>query len=92
MKLRIIDYSWGINRRTGERNESEAANVVFENLEVGPLPPIGRQVFRIEKVLEDGVILFLSPRSGSVEIRKDKPYLYRPLSMDGGHFYKISIE
>ena len=94
MKLRIIDTSWGIDRKTGERGESESANVVFEDLKVGDLPPVGpaRHIFKIEEIKEDGIVLFLSKRSGSVEIGLGKPYDYRPFSMDGGHYYKISLE
>lgn len=94
MKLRIIDYSWGIDRRTGTKNESEVANVVFEDLKVGPLPPLGpaRHVFRIEEIKEESVVVFLSERRGSAEVAKGKPFEYRPLSLDGGHFYRLELE
>ncbi len=94
MKLHIVDFSWGVNRRTGERSESEAANVVFEDLKVGALPPVGptRHVFRIEEIREDSLVLFLSEKSGTVEIKLGEPYEYRPMSFDGGHFYRIELE
>ncbi|MBO4541468.1 MAG: hypothetical protein J5736_05790 [Bacilli bacterium] len=94
MELHIIDTSWGVDRRNGRYGESEAANVVFQKLKVGPLPPIGpaRHVFKIEEIKENSIVLFLSERAGSVEISMGKPYDYRPLSMDGGHYYKIILE
>ena len=55
-----------------------------------PVP--GPDVLKIEEIKEDGIVLFLSERAGSVEIGLGKPYDYRPFSMDGGHYYKISLE
>ena len=94
MKLHIVDYAWGIDRRNGTRGESEVANVVFEPLKVGALPPVGpaRHVFRIEEIREDSVVLFLSEKAGTVEIKVGAPYEYRPLRFDGGHFYRIELE
>ena len=93
MKLRIIDTSWGINRKTGAFSESEVSNDLFE-AKVGELPPVGPSghKFRIEEVKEDSVVVYLSMKQGTVEVKKGEPYEYRPFSMDGGHRYKLEVE
>lgn len=94
MKLHIVDYSWGMDRRTGQRSESEAANVVFEDLKVGALPPIGpsRRIFRIEAIGKGSITVFLSEKAGTVELQVGKPYTYRPMSLDGGHIFRLELE
>ena len=94
MKLRIIDYGWGIDRKTGARMESVVADVAIEDLKVGPLPPIGssRVVFNVEEIREDAITLFLNQKAGSREIKIGQVEEYRPLSMDGGHFYRFELE
>ena len=94
MELHIIDTAWGIDRKTGMRGEAIAAEETFGDLKVGPLPPIGpsKQVFVIEEIKEDSIRLFLSPKRGAVEIVKGQPYDYRPMSMDGGHYFRIELK
>ena len=93
MKLRIIDYSWGIDRRDGTRHEAKVAEEVFD-LNLGPLPPIGpeKKVFKIKDILEDKAVVFLSERSGEATLELGKPYTYRPTSFDGGHYYDLVLE
>lgn len=93
MKLRIIDYGWGIDRRSGERSESVCAEVNF-HVKEGALPPVGpeKKVFKITKVGEDSVSVWLSDKQGEATISIGKPYEYRPLSIDGGHYYRFELE
>ena len=91
MKLRIIDTFWGVGPKG--HAENEVANVVFD-VKVGELPPVGpsRQVFKIEEVRENGIVLFLNPKRGNIEIECGKPYVYHPMSMDGGHIFRFELE
>ena len=84
MKLHIIDYGWGIDRRSGERSESVCAEVNF-HVKEGALPPVGpeKKVFKITKLGEGSVSLWLSDKQGEE---------YRPTSFDGGHYYRFELE
>ena len=94
MKLTIVDMGWGIDRRSGKYGENEVETVVFEDLKVGPLPPVGpaKHVFKIEEVEEGKIKIFLSERSGCINLAVGKSYDYRPFSMDGGHYYRLNLE
>ena len=94
MKLRITDYGWGIDRKSGERSESVVAEVTLDVEKVGALPPVGpaRHVFKVLEIKEGAVEIFLSEKSGSVVLELGKPYEYRPMSFDGGHFYRLELE
>ena len=94
MKLRIIDYSWGIDRRDGTHHEAKVAEEVFDLDKVGPLPPIGpaKKVFEVKEIKEGEARIFLSERSGEVTLELGKPYIFRPTSFDGGHYYDLVLE
>ena len=94
MELQIIDISWGIDRKSGQRLENEVANLTFAPVEVGTLPPLGpsRHIFKIEEVAEDEVVVLLSEKAGTVKLKKGEPYLYHPTSFDGGHEFKLILK
>ena len=94
MKLRIIDYSWGIDRASGTRSEREVADVCFNVERPCTLPPVGpaRKVFEVKEVGENSLTIFLSEKSGAIVLEAGKPYEYRPVSFDGGHFYRLELE
>ncbi|MCR4561758.1 MAG: hypothetical protein K5694_00925 [Bacilli bacterium] len=94
MKLRIVDYGYGIDRRSGQASEREVAKEVFMVEKAGPLPPFGpaRHVFEILEVKENSIIIKCSPKREAVEINVRDVYTYRPLLRDGGHYYVLELE
>ncbi|MBQ7250955.1 MAG: hypothetical protein IJS37_06410 [Bacilli bacterium] len=95
MKLHVIDIGWGISRQPGVgRVENEVENRCFEDLTVGPLPPIGplKHVFVIEEVGEDFIVIALSEKAGKKTLKVGEAYEHHPLSMDGGHYYRLELE
>ncbi|MCR5078951.1 MAG: hypothetical protein K6B65_03405 [Bacilli bacterium] len=93
MELRIKDIAWGIDRRNGERKESEVADMTFDLVKEGPLPPVGpsRHVFIVEKIDEDRISIRLSSKKEPVTIKRKERYEYRPTSFDGGHRYILEV-
>ena len=93
MKITITDTSWGIDRRTGERSERVVACETFE-LAVGFLPEIGpaKRAFEVTKLTDGSVTILLNIKGDTVTIHRGKSYLYRPMSMDGGHYYLLEVE
>ena len=94
MKVRISDYGWGINRRTGEKSESliieESFNSVKKDdvLEVGPT----HHKFVVKELKETSIVLTVNLKGDEAEIKVNGKYEYRPLSFDGGHYYVIEVE
>ena len=94
MKLHIVDYSWGVDRRSGQKSESIAAEVTVEDLKIGKLAPVGpaRHVFVVDEIKDGAAVILLSEKAGKIELKVGQPYEYRPLSFDGGHFYRLELE
>ena len=92
MNITITDTSWGINRRTGERTEKVVARETFA-LSVGALPEIGpaKRVFEVTKLTENAVTVLLNVKGDTVTIKRGGSYFYRPMSMDGGHYYLFEV-
>lgn len=94
MTLTIIDMAWGIDRRIGEKMENEVARQEYDINGPGELAPIGpsKQVFRIDEVGESSLTISVMPKGKVITVSLGKPYTYRPLSLDGGHFYILNLE
>lgn len=94
MKLQIVDIGWGIDRKSGTSSENEVCRITFESPTVGPLAPVGpaRKVFSIVEVKDNSLVILLSQKQGKVEIKRGETYTYRPVFMDAGHYYLISVE
>ena len=93
MKITITDTSWGIDRRTGNRSERVVACETFE-LAVGFLPEIGpaKRAFEVTKLTENSVTILLNIKGDTTTIKRGGQYFYRPMSMDGGHYYLLEVE
>ena len=93
MTITITDTSWGINRRTGERSERMVAKETFD-LALGLLPEIGpaKRVFEVTKLTEKSATIVLNVKGDAVTIKQGGSYFYRPMSMDGGHYYLFEVE
>ncbi len=93
MKITISDTAWGVNRMNGERHERIVDTQCFD-LALGVLPPIGPagKRFEVTELTEDSLTLILNPRGKSVTVKRGEVYVYRPFSMDGGHYYTILFE
>ena len=93
MKIRIIDTVWGINRMTGQRSERVVADETFE-LSLGTLPPIGtaNKQFEVTNITDCDIALLVNQQGRTLTIPIGEPYVYRPMSLDGGHYYTITIQ
>lgn len=91
MKLHVTDTAWGISRKDGSAGEKVVGNHVFD-AKVGPLPEISHVKFEIKAVKENSIVLFLSEKTGCIELEKGKSYTHRPMSFDGGHYYTFTLE
>ena len=89
MKLKIIEYFWGVGRKT-RRNASYRMP-----LREGEVKDVDRLQFEIRKV-EDGRVTVSLNRKDKTPIKEftvenGKAYYYRPMSMDGGVEYVVKL-
>lgn len=94
MVLHIIDIGWGISRKDGSLGEKEVARASFALSSVGELPPMGpaNHVFKVKELGEDYAVIECSAKREPARIGKGQTYIYRPLSLDGGHYYSLRLE
>lgn len=92
MNITITDTSWGIDRRTGNRSERVVARETF-TLAVGMLPEVGpaKRAFEVIKLTDSTVTILLNIKGDTVTIKQGESYFYRPMSMDGGHYYLFEV-
>ncbi len=93
MKISITDISWGIDRATGEHREKTDGEFVFEAV-LGDLPAVGGagKVFTITALTENSVTVLLNTSGQKATIICGACYTYRPVSFDGGHYYRLRLE
>ena len=95
-RITIRDYSWGIDRATGERKERLVEERCFDSpFEVGQKLSLKmtNKSFEIVKLMGDKVEIIFSPNRNIVldgyKITRPLP---KALSMDGGHKYEFEYE
>lgn len=93
MKIKIKDYSWGINRRTGDMSETLCESVVYDAID-GLLPPIGipNKQFEVQILSDNKVKITLNAKGDFVILKSGEKHTYKPWSFDGGHYYVIEVE
>ena len=89
MNLKIIDYMWGIDRKTGERSEVKIAEETYEITSLNQGLKISTVTFTVIELTDRSVMLSIYNKKILVEL--DKTTMYRPRSFDAGHFYEMSL-
>lgn len=93
MVIRITDTAWGVSRDGTGYNE----RIVDEKelpATVGALEQIGpcRKVFEILALSENSATVLINAQGRTVTLTQNEPYVYRPRSMDGGHYYTLVLQ
>ena len=93
MILTVTDTAWGIDRKSGNRSQKVVAKEKFE-LSLGKLPPVGPagKVFEVTALTDSEVTLLLNRSGKTVTLGRGESYAYRPMSMDGGHYYLLEVK
>lgn len=89
MYLKIIDYMWGIDRKTGERSEVKVAEETYQNITLNQGLKISTVTFTVIELTDTSVMLKIYDKKIIVEL--DKVTMYRPRSFDAGHFYEMRL-
>ena len=89
MKISIIDFVWGINRRSGERSETKVAEETFVVTSINQELRINVARFIVTKITDSSVTLSIHDKKIAVELKK--PTIYRTRSYDAGHYYEIYL-
>lgn len=89
MYLKIIDYMWGIDRKTGERSEVKVAEESYQNITLNQGLKISTVTFTVIELTDRSVMLKIYDKKIIVEL--DKVTMYRPRSFDAGHFYEMRL-
>ena len=94
MEIKISDYGWGIDRRTGQRNENLLEEVTFPNVKEGDTLEVGeiKHQFIINKIEGSSINMTVNRKGDKVDIKIGEKHTYKPFSFDGGHYYVIEVK
>ena len=94
MEIKISDYGWGIDRRTGQRNENLLEEVTFPNVKEGDTLEVGeiKHQFIINKIEGNSINMTVNRKGDKVDIKIGEKHTYKPFSFDGGHYYVIEVK
>ena len=89
MIIKISDYMWGIDRRSGERKETHLSSETFSDVSLNQELDVNGKQFIVVNLSENSITL--KYYKSEMTINVNERYLYKPRSFDGGHYYIITV-